>query len=320
MGILLGFIFAIIAIGSFCLWFVEDNKPLHIIGTVLGSIFAVLFICIPFSVHQIDAGEVAVVKIWGDAKEVRTEGIHFDFWMSHKYEIYDCKVQQVIVNTEAYSKDAQTMDIELVVQYQIQKENAMLIAKNYGGLDMLESRISTISIERMKSVLSSKEAMTIIETRGEVSNNITETISQAITDDYYINIKNVVLTDISFSDAFEKTVEEKMIAEQEKLKAQYEKEKAIIEAEARLEEAKREAEAILYRAQQEALAEKERADAEAYALQVLQEVWESMDPEVRQALLQKIAIEQWNGELPETLVGTEFLQWLLGSIGDSQQP
>ena len=318
MGVLLGIIFFILAAGSFCLWLVENNKPLHIIGTVLGSIFLLLFICIPFSIHQIDAGEVAVVKIWGDAKEVRTEGIHFDFWMSHKYEIYDCKVQQVIVNTEAYSKDAQTMDIELVVQYQIQKENAMLIAKNYGGLDMLESRISTISIERMKSVLSSKEAMTIIETRGEVSNNITETISQAITDDYYINIKNVVLTDISFSDAFEKTVEEKMIAEQEKLKAQYEKEKAIIEAEARLEEAKKEAEAILYRAQQEALAEKERADAEAYALQVIQEVWESMDPEVRQAILQKLAIENWNGELPETLVGTEFLQWLLGSIGDSQ--
>lgn len=316
MAIFLGFLFAILAIGGFCLWFVEDNKLLHIVGTIIGSIFALLFICIPFSIHQINAGEVAVVKIWGDAKEVRTEGIHFDFWVSHRYDIYDCKVQQVIVETNSYSKDAQTMDVELVVQYQIQKEKAMMIAKEYGGLSMLESRISTISIERMKSVLSSKDAMTIIETRGEVSNTITEAISQAITDDYYISVKNVVLTDISFSDAFEKTVEEKMIAEQEKLKAQYEKEKAIIEAEARLEEAKREAEAILYRAQQEALAEKERADAEAYALQVIQEVWEGMDEEVRQAILQKLAIENWNGELPETLVGTEFLQWLLGNIGE----
>lgn len=320
MAIFLGFLFFILSAGCFCLWFIEDNKLVHILGTILGSIFLVLFAVVPFSLHQVNAGEVAVVKVWGDAKEVRTEGIHFDFWMSHKYDIYDCKVQQVTVETEAYSKDAQTMDIELVVQYQIQKENAMLIAKNYGGLEMLESRIATISIERMKSVLSSKDAMTIIETRGEVSNNITQVISSAITDDYYINVKNVVLTDISFSDAFEKTVEEKMIAEQEKLKAEYEKEKAIIEAEAQLEVAKREAEAILYRAQQEALAEKERADAEAYALQVLQEVWDSMDEEVRQALLQKIAIEQWNGELPETLVGTEFLQWLLGYTSNNTNP
>ena len=316
MGILLGFIFAILAIGGFCLWFIENNKLVHIIGTVVGSLCLFAFIFVPFSFHQVNAGEVAVVKVWGDAKEVKTEGIHFDFWLSKKYEIYDCKVQQVIVETQAYSKDAQTMDIELVVQYQIQKENAMMIAKNYGGLEMLESRISTISVERMKSVLSNKEAMTIIETRGEVSSNITETISNAITEDYYINIRNVVLTDISFSDAFEKTVEEKMIAEQEKLKAQYEKEKAIIEAEAKLEEAKKEAEAILYKAQQEALAEKERADAEAYALQVVQEVWNSMDEETKQAILQKLAIENWNGELPDTLVGTEFLQWLLGNIGN----
>lgn len=316
MGIFLGFLFAILAGSAFCLWFIEGNKFAHILGTILGLVFSFLFMFIPFSIHQVNAGEVAVVKVWGDAKEVRTEGIHFDFWLSHKYDIYDCKVQQVTVETEAYSKDAQTMDIELVVQYQIQKENAMLIAKNYGGLEMLESRIATISIERMKSVLSSKDAMTIIETRGDVSNNITQVISSAITDDYYINVKNVVLTDISFSDAFEKTVEEKMIAEQEKLKAEYEKEKAIIEAEAQLEAAKKEAEAILYKAQQEALAEKERADAEAYALQVIQEVWNSMEEDVRQAILQKLAIEQWNGELPETLVGTEFLQWLLGSIGE----
>lgn len=316
MGVFLGFLFALLAIGSFALWTIEDNKVAHIIGTVIGSIFAILFITIPFSIRQINAGEVAVVKIWGDAKEVRTEGIHFDFWMSHKYEIYDCKVQQVVVETEAYSKDAQTMDVELVVQYQIQKENAMMIAKNYGGLEMLESRISTISIERMKSVLSSKDAMTIIETRGEVSNEITQIISSAITDDYYINVRNVVLTDISFSKAFEETVEQKMIAEQEKLKAEYEKQKSIVEAEAQLETAKKQAEAILYKAQQEALAEKERADAEAYALQIVQDVWNSMNEETKQAMLQKMAIERWEGSLPQTLVGTEFLQWLLGNIGE----
>lgn len=315
LAIVLGFLFAILSIVGFCMWLVEDNTPLHIGGTIAGVIFFFMFLFIPFSMHQVDAGEVAVVKVWGDAKEVREAGLHFDFWIGKQYEKYDCKVQQVVVTTEAYSKDAQIMDIELVVQYQIQQDKAMLIAKNYGGLEMLESRISTISIERTKSVLSSKDAMTIIETRGQVSADVTQTISDAITSDYYINVQNVVLTDISFSDAFEATVEQKMIAEQEKLKAEYEKEKAIVEAEAKLETAKREAEAILYRAQQEAEAEKERADAEAYALQVVQKVWDSMDDEVtKQAILQKLAIENWNGELPDTLVGDEFLQWLLGSI------
>ena len=70
MAIFLGFLFFILSAGCFCLWFVENNKLVHILGTIFGSIFLVLFAVIPFSLHQVNAGEVAVVKVWGDAKEV----------------------------------------------------------------------------------------------------------------------------------------------------------------------------------------------------------------------------------------------------------
>lgn len=230
------------------------------------SIFTLIFV--PASIHQINAGEVAVVKVWGEAKEVRTAGIYFDFWVSHKYEIYNAKVQQAEVDTQAYSSDGQTMDIELVIQYQIQTENVLNIAKNYGNLKMLENRITTIATEKTKSVLSQKSAMTIIETRTTVSPDVEEAIRSVITKDYYINITSVVLTDISFTDAFEKTVEDKMIAEQEKLKAEYEKEKAIIQAEQALEVAKLEAESKLAEAEGEAKALEAIAKAQANAIKL----------------------------------------------------
>lgn len=286
------------------------------ISSLIAFISLLVLIIVPGSIHQVEAGQVAVVKVWGDAKEVRTAGIHYDLWISHKYEYYDTKVQQVTVKTPAYSNDGQTMEVELVIQYQIQAEKAMEIAKKYGGLEMLESRIETISIERMKSVVSQKSAMAIIETRGAVSLDVTNNISDAITDDYYINVSNVVLTNIDFSDEFEKTVEDKMIAEQEKLKAEYEKEKAIVEAEAQLEKAKKEAEAVIARAEAESQSTELKAQAEANALKAVEEAWNGMSEDVKQAVLQKLAIEQWNGELPNTLVGTEFLQWLLGNIGE----
>jgi hypothetical protein len=75
-----------------------------------------------------------------------------------------------------------------------------------------------------------------------------------------------VLTNIDFSDAFEKTVEDKMIAEQEKLKAEYEKETAIVNAEKELEVAKLDAQAKLEKAKAEAAAEVEVASAEAKAI------------------------------------------------------
>lgn len=302
---------------SFYKGYEDENKKATargIVASCLCLIPSLVLIMVPGSIHQVDAGQVAVVKVWGEAKEIRTSGLYFDFWMSHKYEIYDCKVQQVPVKTNAYSSDSQPMDIELYIQYQIQQENAMNIAKNYGGLEMLESRIETVSIEKMKSVLSKYKAEELIQKRGTISPEVETNIREAITNDYYINISTVVLTNIDFSDAFEKSVEDKMIAEQEKLKAQYENEKAIAKAEADLAIAKKEAEAILERAKQEAMAKEELAKAEANALKEIQTVWNTMSAETKEAMIKKLAIERWNGTLPETMVGDSFLKWLMDSL------
>lgn len=269
MGWILGILFAVLTIG-FGVWIyiakTKENNSQVIASILLTVLSGILFLTIPFSIHKIDTGEVAVVKVWGEAKEVKTAGLHFDFWISHKYEMYDAKVQQIEVNTQAYSSDGQTMEIELVVQYQI--EDALKIAVNYGGLEMLENRISTVSVEKMKSVLSQKSAMTIIETRATVSPDVEESIRNAITNDYYVSISTVVLTDISFTDTFEKVIEDKMVAEQQKLQAEYEKEKAIIQAEQALEVAKLDAEAKLAEAEGEAKALEAIAQAQANAIKL----------------------------------------------------
>ena len=245
----------------------QSKKNAIIAGVCAGISMLVLFF-VPASIHQVEAGEVAVVKVWGEAKGVKTPGLHFDFWISHQYEIYDAKVQQVIIKTQTYSSDGQTMDVELVVQYQIQADKALHIAQNYGGLEMLESRISTVSTEKMKSVMSVRTAMNTIENRSKISPEVEESIREAITTDYYVSILTVVLTDISFTNEFEKTVEDKMIAEQEKLKAEYEKEKAIIQAEQELEVMRLNAAAKIVEAEGSAAAIKLIADAEAYKVKI----------------------------------------------------
>lgn len=240
------------------------------LGIFLGVGLAgfLLFLFIPFSFHTVDAGEVAVVKHMGEARQVRTSGTYFDFWVTEKYQRYDAKVQNLNIVTSAYSSDAQTMDVRMTVQYQIDTTKAIEIANHYGSLDELSNRIESISVERSKSVLSSYSAMTIIETRATVSPKVEESVKASVDENYYVNIVAVVLTNIDFSDAFEKTVEDKMIAEQEKLKAQYEKETAIINAEKELEVAKLQAEARIEAAKADAQAQIEVAKAEAMALQL----------------------------------------------------
>lgn len=266
-GVILGILFggATIAMLGIGIWGAMDNGMVRkCVGFIIAPIAFILFLCIPFSFHQVEAGEVAVVKHMGQVSNVREAGTYFDFWMTNSYTKYDAKVQNIDINTQAYSKDAQTMDISMTAQFQIQTDKVKEIAIQYGGLDALENKIQNVVIERTKSVLSKYSAMEIIETRGEISPEVESVIKSAIDNSYFVSINTVVLSNIDFSNVFEKTVEDKMVAEQEKLKAEYEKEKAIIEAEKELEVAKLAAQARIAAAEGDAEAQKIAADAAAY--------------------------------------------------------
>lgn len=243
-------------------------KKLSLSGTILILVAIICLSLFPSSFHTVEAGQVAVVKHLGEARTVRTAGTYFDFWITEKYEYYDAKVQNMDIKTQAYSKDAQTMSISMNVQYKIDDSKVIDIANQYGTIDLLANRIESIATEKAKATLSSYSAMNIIETRSTISPLVEDTIKNAVNEEYCVDIVAVVLTNIDFSDAFEKTVEDKMIAEQEKLKAEYEKETAIVNAEKELEVAKLQAQAKLEKAKADAEAQIEVARAEARAVKL----------------------------------------------------
>lgn len=244
------------------------KKVRRIVGFALLVVAVLGIILIPGSFHTVEAGEVAVVKHLGEAHLVRPAGTYFDFWVTEKYEMYDAKVQNMDIVTQSYSKDAQTMDVTMIVQYQIDTSKAIDIANRYGSIDLLAERIKSISTEKAKATLSSYSAMNIIETRSTISPLVESIIKDAVDDEYCVDIVAVVLTNIDFSDAFEKTVEDKMIAEQEKLKAEYEKETAIVNAEKELEVAKLDAQAKIEKAKADAEAQIKVAEAEAKSIKL----------------------------------------------------
>jgi regulator of protease activity HflC (stomatin/prohibitin superfamily) len=243
-----------------------------VFSIALALIFALVLVVVPFSIHIVNTGEVAVVKQMGEAKEVKGAGMHFDLWLITQYDYYDAKVQNVEIKTSAYSSDAQTMEIAMTLQYQIASENAIDIAKQYGSLEALQNRIEAIAIEKTKSVLSSYKAMDIISDRASMSPKVEDVIIGAITDEYFVNVSTVVLTNIDFSTAFEKAVEEKMIAEQKKLQAEYENEMKVAaaeaEAKAAIQKAEGEAQAKLIAAEAERDAQVELSRADALSIQL----------------------------------------------------
>lgn len=295
------------------------NRCLASVILAITMLFA--FAIIPFSFHQVDTGEIAVVKQFGKAVDTKSAGLNFDLWFIRTYEKYDLKTQESTQEISAYSLDAQTMTGTLTVQYKINADKVLAINETYGSLEVLKERVSSVAVERTKVVLSSQSAMQIIENRGLLSQRLNQEISEAMAE-YNVDVSLAVITNIDFSDAFEKVVEDKMIAEQEKMKAEYEKEKAIIQAEQQLEVAKKQAEAELAKAEGEAKAQIEIAKAQAETIKSKsleiarmlgfeivdgEIVMEGKSPEQIAAISEYLKyityLETWDGKLPETMVG-----------------
>ena len=310
MGFFIGIIIVAIAIGC-GIWaacsFDNCNLVMGTVATVLCIASIIAFIIVPFSFHTVETGEVAVVKQFGEAREVKAPGLNYNFWGTHKFVYIDTKVQDLGIETMAYSSDAQTMTVFMNVQFQVQADKAIDIVKTYGTLEALTSRISSIVTEQPKAVLSTHTAMDIIANRTTITPAVEEAIRVAIGDEYFVSIVTVTITNIDFSDAFEQAVEDKMIAEQAKLKAEYENEtkvaQAKAEAEASVKKAEGEAEAKLKAAQAKIEIEKANAEALKIAAEGEAAANKIVTESITQELLDKIIAEGWNGELPLVVGG-----------------
>ncbi len=126
-------------------------------------------------------------------------------------------------------------------------------------------------------------AEALVGERTDLAAQIEEELTQSLKK-YNIEIVSTSIEDMDFTDAFTNAVEEKQVAEQNRLRAQTEAETAKIEAEAA-------AEVERIKAQAEADAQLIRAEAEAEANRLISE---SLTEEV----LENKFIDRWNGELP----------------------
>ena len=273
----------------------KNRKPyLKKIGGI-GVLISILFTAlVPSSVHQVEPNEVAIATRFGNIVGIRESGTHYDLWCT--YTKFDKTVQKLDLRTASYSSDAQTMTIDMTIQFKIDPTRVQDIYLEYVTMESLASRIEKIAADQVKAVLSEYTAMQIIETRSNISPQVEEVIKTAVGDKYHSDITQVNLTDISFTDEFERAVEAKVIAEQEK-------QAAITKAEQALEVAKLEAEAKIETAKGQAEGQKiiAAAEAEASALKIV-ELSKSIGYKVNEQYVIKTTIT--TTDLQESIIST----------------
>ena len=249
-------------------------------GRVSAALVAIaaLFLAVN-SFTVIGAGERGVVfsKFGGVQSGVRGEGLQFKVPFIQSISPIDVRIHKSETDASASSKDLQTVDSRIALNYHIDPSNAWRIYQEV-GMSYEERLIDPLVQESVKATSAQFTAEELITRRAEVSNQIKEMLTARLMPRHVI-VDEFNIVDFNFSPVFNEAIEDKQRAEQEALKAQRDLERIKIEAEQKITAA--------------------QAEAESQRLQ---------RETITDSLLQLRAIEKWDGRLPQVAgAGVPFI-------------
>lgn len=230
----------------------------------------------------IDAGHRGVVTNFGKVQQdILGEGLHFRIPIMQRVHEINVQIQKAEGAGAAASKDLQTVHAKIALNFHL---NPLDVAKTFqevGNLDTVGQRIIEPAVhEAVKTVTARYTAEELISKRPEVRESISEFMVARL-NRHGITLDEFSITNFDFSDSFNAAIEAKSTAEQLKLKAERDLERIKVEAEQKIASASAEAESLRL--------QKQEVTPELIRLREMEN--------------QKLAIEKWNGQLPNVTGG-----------------
>ncbi|CUX56843.1 MULTISPECIES: prohibitin family protein [Agrobacterium] len=284
-------------------------RVLPVIPSIIFGIVAIAILSIVFgSWYTIDQGERGVILRYGAIAGTAEPGLGFKLpvidtvvriSVQSKAAVYDAM--------EAYSRDQQPATVKLSVNYRIPVDRVAAVYEQYGSeAGLLGRLIERRVFEETKTVFGRFNAVTAIQERGRLNQEIAMAIQEGVQGP--VTIESVQIENIDFSDSYEASIEQRMLAEVEvqKLRQNAEREKVQAEitvtqanasADARRADAQAQADAVRLQAQADAEAIRLRGDAEALAIKARGDALRN-----NPGLVSLTQAERWDGRLPTTML------------------
>lgn len=225
----------------------------------------------------------------------------------------DNREQRVKFELEAFSKDIQEVNIKGSVNLNIDKATAMNLYREV-GTGYLEVLVAPRVQEDVKAITSKYTAEELIANRNTLSDSICELLREDLSVNG-VNVISIAIENIDFTDAFTDAVEAKQVATQEKQRAQTQQEQQTMEAEKAAQRKKIEAEAS-------AEVVKIKADAEAYEIKTKAEAEAEANKKIANTITDELIdytkVQLWNGELPNTYVGSDNAMSIIQAEADRE--
>ena len=232
----------------------------------------------------VEAGHRGVFLNWGAVTtNVVAEGLSFRIPVMQRVVMMDVRIQKEQVEASAATRDLQSVSSTVALNFHLDPTKVAQIYQEI-GLDYIDSIISPVMQEAIKSSTSRYTAEELITKREVVRDDIKNIIKEKMTPKG-IMVDEFNIVNFSFSQSFEAAIEAKVTAEQDALAAKNKLDQVKFEAEQRVAEAQAEAEAIKIQAQ----AIQQQGGANYVQLQ---------------------AIQKWDGKLPTSFIPGSTLPFL----------
>jgi len=278
--------------------YVRKQKMNAIVGTSAAVVAGLVALTVVGgSWYTVDEGYRGVQLRNGAVVGTADPGLGFKMPMIDS--VIDISVQTQAAMYEdvlAYSRDQQTAGLVISVNYRLPADQVETIYREYGGEAGVVSRLLDRQVfEEVKNVFGRFTAMSAIQERERLSAEMQMAIQKSVVGP--IIVESVQIENIDFSDAYENSIEARMLAEVEVQKVKQNAEREKVTAEITVIQAQAEADAQLARATAAAEATRIQGEAEASAIKAKSEALKD-----NAGLIALIQAERWNGALPTTMI------------------
>lgn len=228
----------------------------------------------PFAI--VNAGERGVVMHFGKVQDtILDEGLHPVVPIVTSVKRLSVRVQKDEIEAPAGTKDLQVITAAVAINWHIEPTLVNKVYQQVGDKEQIVNSIITPALsEVVKAATAKKNVEEILTKRAELKGEI-DTQLRSRLERYGLKVDDVSLVNIAFSPEFSRAIEAKQVAEQQAKQAEF----------------------VALKATKDAEAEVNRAKGQAEAQKLLRQ---TLTPE----LLQKQAIEKWDGQFPVVMGGS----------------
>ncbi|GHV46035.1 serine protease [Clostridia bacterium] len=275
-------------------------------GLVIAVIVAVLVIIAALNTFTIvNEGYIGVKYRFGRivSSEIRA-GLNAKIPFVENITQIDIRNQIYEVTTDAYTSDTQTVgELQLKLNYYYDQGKLSEIIRET-GINNVEARLLVPNVAKIaKNEIGKVKAEVLVQSRAAVQGAIQESLA-GVLEPYGIIVSEFALQNLKFDNAFEASIQAKVIAAQDALKMAN-----------KTTEREEEAKQIRIAAQANADSALIKAEAEAKAIKLLQEQISS-NPNY----IEYLKITNWNGTLPQVIGDGVNPFVVLGDVSTAVKP